>query len=225
LLTHCSAGCTASVGMATAPASLPAGPAGLPTRVARLRLMHREGTASQRMRLEPLHGCLGAWLSGLATHPQPVARPGARSGMLWTLSTTPYGTQSWRRSSSVAVDARVPRKICTECSLGERRHTIARSSAQYAGAQGRSDTQKHRRRRSSRTPQKAYDPKGLGRLIYSKNTDMARGMDRVAGVRHRASKASQSSYRPPVCKILRGAYWPKQHGIWSTLQAPPTRAA
>src|SRR5262250_2484601 len=42
-------------------------------------------------------------LSGISTKPKPLERPVSRSIMTRISSTTPYGSKSWRRSSSVVV--------------------------------------------------------------------------------------------------------------------------
>src|SRR5215813_7392447 len=47
-------------------------------------------------------------LSGISTKPKPLERPVSRSIMTRISSTTPYGSKSWRRSSSVVVNARLP---------------------------------------------------------------------------------------------------------------------
>jgi hypothetical protein len=59
LCTHRYAGFTAYVGMATALEFLPAGPAGLTARFARLGFVDREGTASEFCTLQPLNGGFG----------------------------------------------------------------------------------------------------------------------------------------------------------------------
>src|SRR5436305_11594887 len=66
---------------------------------------------------------LAAAVSGISTKPNPLARPVSRSIMTFTLSTTPYCSKRWRRSSSVALYARLPIKIFTHVSFGEKTST------------------------------------------------------------------------------------------------------
>ena len=57
---------------------------------------------------------LAAALSGISTKPKPLERPVSRSVIILTLSTTPWDSKSWRRLSSVALNARLPTKIFTQ---------------------------------------------------------------------------------------------------------------
>src|SRR5215813_466745 len=62
---------------------------------------------------------LAAWLSGISMNPKPLARPVSRSVMIWILSTTPYGSKSWRRSSSVALYARCQQRYSRSIPSGK----------------------------------------------------------------------------------------------------------
>src|SRR5216683_3907942 len=68
---------------------------------------------SSSLPLSPWMAALAAALSGISTKPKPLERPVSRSVMTLILSTTPYGSKSWRRLSSVALNARLPTKIFT----------------------------------------------------------------------------------------------------------------
>ena len=82
----------------------------------------------------PSMAALADRLSGISTKPKPRERPVSRSVMILTFSTAPYCSKSWRRSFSVAVNARLPTKMFTQGSFWVSVATIARVSEQYAGA-------------------------------------------------------------------------------------------
>src|SRR6266487_7025029 len=53
---------------------------------------------SSSVPLSPWMAAVAAWLSGISTNPKPLERPVSRSVITLILSTTPYGSQSWRRA-------------------------------------------------------------------------------------------------------------------------------
>src|SRR5262249_23438084 len=73
-------------------------------------------------------------VSGIVTKPKPRGRPVSRSWRILTRSTTPYASNSWRNSCSVAVYARLPTKISMDTFLSARaflRHPAWRSQTPY----------------------------------------------------------------------------------------------
>src|SRR5712692_6366115 len=58
-----------------------------------------------------------ARVSGISTKPNPRDWPVYRSVMILIVSTTPYGSKSWRMSRSVEPNARLPTKIFTHVSF------------------------------------------------------------------------------------------------------------
>src|SRR6266849_1081569 len=61
-----------------------------------------------------------ARLSGMSTKPNPRGEPVSRSVIILIVSTAPYGSKSWRTSCSVALNARLPTKMFTRVSSGEK---------------------------------------------------------------------------------------------------------
>src|SRR5712691_1909488 len=95
-----------------------------------------------------------ALLSGISTNPKPLERPVSRSIMTLILSTTPYGSKSWRRSWSVALYARLPTKIFTKGSLmGEGAH-----DRQVIRTVCRSNTEERRREMTQEAEEISYCP-------------------------------------------------------------------
>src|SRR6266568_9669600 len=92
---------------------------------------------------------LAAALSGISTKPNPRDWPVSRSVMILILSTSPYGSKSWRRSRSVEPNARLPTKIFTRKSSYEK---TWKESPGHPNSMQKQPTQEHDAGKTAREP-------------------------------------------------------------------------
>src|SRR5438132_8233889 len=124
-------------------ASLPARPTRLPARFTRLGLVDREGPAFEFFAVEPLDGGFGRLALGHLDKPEAFGAPGVTVGnhidlVHSTIRLEELAEVIIRRTKCKVTYKDIHAKILF---IMKNRETIARSSEQYAGAQGQSTMQ------------------------------------------------------------------------------------